>query len=69
MSETITSTSEFNAAKNAEVLPLYRQALPFYEKAHAIDAYEREYMIALRSIYYNLGDEQKLKEIEAELGF
>lgn len=69
LSEKITSTAEFNAAKEAEVLPLYRQALPFYEKAHQIDANEREYMVALRSIYYNLNDAKNLKLIEMEMGF
>lgn len=69
LSEKISNTSEFNAAKEAEVLPLYRQALPYYEKAHQIDANEREYMVALRSIYYNLNDGQNLKLIEMEMGF
>ena len=69
LSEKISNTSEFNAAKEAEVLPLYRQALPYYEKAHQIDANEREYMVALRSIYYNLNDGKNLKLIEMEMGF
>lgn len=69
LSEKITNTAEFNAAKEAEVLPLYRQALPYYEKAHQIDANEREYMVALRSIYYNLNDAKNLKLIEMEMGF
>lgn len=69
LSEKITNTADFNAAKEAEVLPLYRQALPFYEKAHQIDANEREYMVALRSIYYNLNDAKNLKLIEMEMGF
>ena len=69
LSEKITNTAEFNAAKEAEVLPLYRQALPYYEKAHQLDANEREYMVALRSIYYNLNDAKNLKLIEMEMGF
>lgn len=69
LSEKITNTTEFNAAKEAEVLPLYRKALPYYEKAHQIDANEREYMVALRSIYYNLNDAKNLKLIELEMGF
>ncbi len=69
LSEKITNTADFNAAKEAEVLPLYRQALPFYEKAHELDANEREYMVALRSIYYNLNDATNLKLIEMEMGF
>ena len=69
LSEKITNTADFNAAKEAEVLPLYRQALPYYEKAHQLDANEREYMVALRSIYYNLNDGKNLKLIEMEMGF
>lgn len=69
LSEKITNTAEFNAAKETEVLPLYRKALPYYEKAHQIDANEREYMVALRSIYYNLNDAKNLKLIELEMGF
>lgn len=69
LSEQITNTAEFNAAKEADVLPLYRKALPYYEKAHTIDPNEREYMVALRSIYYNLNDAQNLKLIEMEMGF
>lgn len=69
LSEKITSTSEFNAAKEAEIFPLYRQALPYFEKAHQILPDESEYMVALRSIYYNLGDEENLTRIERELGY
>lgn len=69
LSEKITNTAEFNAAREQEVLPLYRQALPYYEQAHQLDANEREYMVALRSIYYNLNDAQNLKLIEMEMGF
>ena len=69
LSEKIKNTADFNAAKEAEVLPLYRKALPYYEQAHQIDANEREYMVALRSIYYNLNDAQNLKLIEIEMGF
>lgn len=69
LSEKITNTTEFNAAREQEVLPLYRQALPYYEQAHQLDANEREYMVALRSIYYNLNDGKNLKLIEMEMGF
>lgn len=69
LSEKITNTAEFNAAKEQEVLPLYRQALPYYEKAHELDPNEREYMVALRNIYYNLNDASNLKLIEMEMGF
>lgn len=68
LSMSITNTAEYNKAKTEQVLPLYRQALPYYEKAHQLNAEERDFMIALRGIYYNLEDSQNLKLIELELG-
>lgn len=68
LSMSITNTAEYNAAKEQEVLPLYRQALPYYEKAHQLNPDEHEYMVALRSIYYNLNDGANLKLIELEMG-
>ncbi len=69
LSEKITNTAEFNAAKEAEVLPLYRKALPYLEKAHQLDPNEHDHMVALRTIYYNLNDAKNLKLIEMEMGF
>ncbi|MDR2495631.1 MAG: tetratricopeptide repeat protein [Tannerellaceae bacterium] len=47
---------------------LFRQALPFYEKAHKLKPEEREYMVALRGIYYNLNMSDELTAIEAKMG-
>lgn len=69
LSETIVNTAEFNKARESDVLPLYRKALPYYEKAHQLDPEEREYMVALRGIYYNLNDADNLTKIEAEMGY
>ena len=69
LSESIVNTVDFNKAREAEVLPLYRKALPYYEKAHSLDPNEREYMVALRGIYYNLNDAANLTKIEAEMGY
>ncbi len=69
LSESIVNTVDFNKAREAEVLPLYRKALPYYEKAHSLDPQEREYMVALRGIYYNLNDAENLTKIEAEMGY
>ncbi len=44
--------------------PLYEQALPYLEKAYEIDRDNRDAKMALRSIYYQLGDEAKLNAIE-----
>ena len=44
--------------------PLYQQALPYLEKAYELDKDNFEAKNALRSIYYQLGDEAKLNAIE-----
>lgn len=44
--------------------PLYQQALPFLEKAFELDKDNLDAKNALRSIYYQLGDEAKLNAIE-----
>lgn len=44
--------------------PLYRQALPYLEKAYELDKENFEAKNALRSIYYQLDDEAKLNAIE-----
>lgn len=68
LSTSITNTAEYNKAKEQEVLPLYRQALPYFEQAHQLNADEHDYMVALRNIYYNLNDAANLKLIEIEMG-
>jgi tetratricopeptide (TPR) repeat protein len=47
---------------------LFKEALPFFEKAHQLKPEEREYMVALRGIYYNLNMSSELTAIEAEMG-
>ena len=53
---------ELNKAKD-----LFKQALPYYEKAHKGNPSEMQYMIALRGIYYNLNMGPELEAIEAEM--
>lgn len=53
---------ELNKAKD-----LFKQALPYYEKAHKANPSEMQYMIALRGIYYNLNMGTELEAIEAEI--
>ncbi len=45
----------------------FKKALPYFEKAHEMKPEEREYMTALRGIYYNLNMGDKFDEIEAEM--
>ena len=56
-------------AKKAEGIELYRKALPYLEKAHELDAENREYMMGLRGTYYALSMTDKYNEIEKKLGF
>jgi len=44
----------------------FRKALPYFEKAHKTNPEEREFMIALRGIYYNLnmGDEFEAMDVK-----
>lgn len=46
---------------------LFKQALPYFQKAHELKPEEMEYMIALRGIYYNLNMGPELEAIEAEM--
>ncbi len=46
---------------------LFRKALPYCEKAHQLKPDEREIMIALRGIYYNLNMGKEFEAIEAEM--
>ncbi len=48
------------------VNPLYEQALPYLEKAYELDKDNYDAKNALRSIYYQLGNEDKLNAIESQ---
>jgi tetratricopeptide (TPR) repeat protein len=52
----------------ANAKELFKKALPYFEQAHKAKPEEREYMVALRGIYYNLDMGDKLQEIETALG-
>ena len=45
----------------------FKQALPYFEKAHQIDPEERGYMDALKSLYYNLDMGKEYDAIEAKM--
>ncbi|MDR0536621.1 MAG: hypothetical protein LBH04_01015 [Tannerellaceae bacterium] len=47
---------------------LFKKALPYFEKAYQQKPDEREYMVALRGIYYNLNMSDELKDIETKMG-
>ena len=41
--------------------------MPYFEKAHQMKPDERDYMVALRGIYYNLNMGDKFEAIEKEM--
>ena len=51
----------------AKAKDLFQKAMPYFEKAHQMKPEEREYMIALRGIYYNLNMGDKFEEMEAKM--
>lgn len=51
----------------AKAKELFKKALPYFEKAHQMKPEEREYMTALRGIYYNLNMGAEFDAIEAEM--
>lgn len=46
---------------------IFAKALPYFEKAYALNPKERDYVIALRGIYYNLDKEAQYKEMEERM--
>lgn len=63
----ITDTAEYEK-ENAKANELFKQALPYFERAVEIQPESNEYMMALRGIYYNLGMDEKVAEIEKRMG-
>ena len=57
--------TDLSGAALSEMLnPLYEQALPYLEKAYELDKDNTDAKNALRAIYYQLGNEEKLNAIE-----
>ncbi|MDR3060874.1 MAG: tetratricopeptide repeat protein [Dysgonamonadaceae bacterium] len=50
-----------------KVKDLFKQALPYFEKAHELKPEESDYMNALRSIYYTLGMGDQFEKIDKEM--
>ena len=47
--------------------PLFEIPLPYYEKAYKINPNERDYIVALRNIYYQLENSIKFKDMDEKL--
>ena len=54
-------------AEKAKAEEMLRKALPFFEKAHKLKPEEKDYMIGLRGIYYNLNMNKEFDAINAEM--
>jgi len=46
---------------------LFRKAMPHFEKAHKMKPDEREFIVALRGIYYNLDMGKEFEEMDAKM--
>jgi tetratricopeptide (TPR) repeat protein len=51
-------------AEKIKLKTLFEESKPYFEKAHALSPNERDYIIALRGIYYNLNMDAKYQEME-----
>ena len=57
----------YEKRRTNELIPAFKKALPYMEKAHQLQPESRDWMIALRGIYYNLSMSDKMAEIEEKL--
>ncbi len=53
--------------EKAKLKTTFEIPLPYFEKAYQINPDERDYVIALRGIYYNLGQDAKYQEMDKKL--
>ncbi|GHT34110.1 hypothetical protein AGMMS49574_21010 [Bacteroidia bacterium] len=51
----------------AKAKDIFRKALPYFEKVNKLKPDDREYLIALRNIYYNLNMNDEFNAIEAQM--
>lgn len=78
VNEVVSRRDEFNLetksakqyeAEREKILVFYRKALPYFEKARELAPDKAKvWAHSLKNIYYNLGDKDKEKEIDAILG-
>lgn len=51
-------------AEKAKLKASFEKAKPYFEKAHKVEPTDKDYITALRGIYYNTGEDAKYKEME-----
>ena len=64
MNENLSNFDKYDAIKARQVI-LYKEVIPFYEKAYAIDAEDLDTIRTLMSLYENVEMEDKYKELRA----
>lgn len=62
----LTDANEYQAAKE-KALVLFKKALPYFERVHKENPDDREALVGLRGIYYNLNMGPEFDAIEAEM--
>lgn len=55
--------AEFIKMKETQVLPLYKEAMPYMEKAYELDSSDSQIKNILGNIYYQLGEDKKLESL------
>lgn len=56
---------EYLKVRDEQIFPLFREAAQYLEKSYQLDENQRDALRYLRNVYYNLGDEENLKRVEA----
>jgi len=62
----ISDNKEYKKAL-AEMTEVFRQSLPYFEKAHEMDPTDRQYLVILKGLYYRFGMEAKYNEVSEKL--
>ena len=64
----ISDSKKYNEEKEIQVKPLFKKALPYFEKAYQLKPdVSSDILVVLRNIYYNLEMEDKLAEIQKSM--
>ncbi len=56
----------YQTARNEKLVPLFKEILPYMEKAYELDSTNSNAKNILRNLYYQLGDEAKLNALEGK---
>ena len=63
---TISDNKEYKKALD-EMNAVFRQSLPFFEKAHEMAPEDRSYLQTLKALYYRFGMNDKYEEVSEKL--